>query len=90
MSASDPKRTAPQLAACSRLRRIRKLESNLQKEGDYVSIAAVGSAHAMPITPERAEGSRPDRDGDADDAAIRSLVQAAPAPGTGAVIDKAA
>mgnify|MGYP003352386541 FL=1 len=43
----------------------------------------------MPVMPERMEGPGPDRDGDADDA-VKAPVQAAPAPGTGQVVDKTA
>ena len=53
-----------------------------------MSIAAVGSGHSGPVTPERTEGSGPDRDGDTDDSGVPASVQAAPAPGTGAVVDK--
>jgi hypothetical protein len=55
-----------------------------------MSIAAVGSAQTAPITPEKAEGPGPDHDGDADDGGVKASVQAAPAPGTGAVVDKTA
>jgi hypothetical protein len=56
-----------------------------------MSIAAVGSAQSSPVTPERAEGPGPDHDGDSDDAGgVKAPVQAAPAPGTGAVVDKTA
>ncbi len=55
-----------------------------------MSIAAIGSAQVSPILPEKAEGPGPDHDGDADDAAVKAPVQAAPAPGTGATVDKAA
>jgi hypothetical protein len=39
---------------------------------------------------ERMEAPGPDRDGDADDAAVQAPVQAAPASGTGQVVDKTA
>ena len=55
-----------------------------------MSIAAVGSAHSAPIMPERAEGPGPDHDGDSDDMAVQAPVQAAPAPGTGEIVDKTA
>ncbi len=55
-----------------------------------MSVAAIGSAHAAPITPEKAEGPGPDHDGDADDASVKAPVQSAPAPGTGKVVDKTA
>jgi hypothetical protein len=55
-----------------------------------MSIAAIGSAQATPITPEKAEGPGPDHDGDADDVAVQAPVQAAPTPGTGNVVDKTA
>ncbi len=52
-----------------------------------MSIAAVSSTHASPVSPERAEGAGPDHDGDGDDAAVQAPTQAAPPPGTGTVID---
>ena len=55
-----------------------------------MSIAAVGSAPVMPVSSEKAVGPGPDHDGDADDAGVKAPVQAAPAPGTGVVIDKKA
>jgi hypothetical protein len=55
-----------------------------------MSIAAIGSAHATPISLEKAEGSGPDHDGDADDVSIKAPVQADPTPGTGAVVNKTA
>lgn len=56
-----------------------------------MSIAAVGGYHSTPINPEKAEGPGPDKDGDADDGgAVQSPVQAAPASGTGTVVDKIA
>ena len=55
-----------------------------------MSIAAIGSAHVMPAGPEKAEGPGPDHDGDADDAGVKAPVQAAPALGTGTVVDKTA
>ena len=53
-----------------------------------MSIAAIGSAHTAPISPEKAEGPGPDHDGDSDDKSVRAPVQAA--PGTGAVVNKKA
>jgi hypothetical protein len=55
-----------------------------------MSIAAIGSAPVTPISSEKAEGPGPDHDGDADDAGVKASVQATPAPGTGAVVDKTA
>jgi hypothetical protein len=55
-----------------------------------MSIAAIGSASIMPIGSEKAEGHGPDHDGDGDDAGVKAPVQAAPAPGTGAAVDKTA
>ncbi|MGE5165090.1 MAG: hypothetical protein ACM3IH_13840 [Sphingobacteriales bacterium] len=55
-----------------------------------MSIAAIGPAHTAPVSPERAEGPGPDHDGDADDVGLQPSIQAAPAPGTGVVVDKKA
>ena len=55
-----------------------------------MSIAAIGTAQATPITPEKAEGPGPDHDGDADDASVQAPAQAAPAPGTDKIVDKTA
>jgi hypothetical protein len=55
-----------------------------------MSVAAVGAAPVVPIGTERAEGVGPDHDGDADDVGVKAPVQAAPAPGTGQVVDKTA
>ena len=55
-----------------------------------MSISAVGPAHVMPTGSEKAEGPGLDHDGDGDDAAVQAAVQAAPAPGTGTVVDKTA
>jgi hypothetical protein len=55
-----------------------------------MSVSAVGSAPVLPISGERAEGPGPDHDGDADDKAVKAPVQSAPAPGTGAVVNKSA
>ena len=56
-----------------------------------MSIAAVGSAPVMPTGTEQAEGAGPDHDGDGDDGgSVQAPVQAAPPPGTGAVVDKTA
>jgi len=60
------------------------------EEGLYMSISAVGSAPVSPISSEKAEAPGPDHDGDADDAGVKASVQAAPAPGTGIVLDKKA
>jgi hypothetical protein len=56
-----------------------------------MSVSAVGSPTTVPITPEKAEGPGPDHDGDADDVGgAQAPVQAAPAPGMGAIVDKSA
>ncbi len=55
-----------------------------------MSIAAVGTGHSAPISQEKAEPPGPDHDGDGDDAGAQTTQQAAPPPGTGAVIDKMA
>ena len=56
-----------------------------------MSIPAIGSAPIMPSSGmERAEGTGPDVDGDADDTGAQSPIQAAPAPGTGQTSDKTA
>jgi hypothetical protein len=55
-----------------------------------MSVGAVGSQPVIPIGGERAEGPGPDHDGDADDGGVKTPVQAAPAPGTGQVVDKTA
>ena len=56
-----------------------------------MSIAAVGSAHVMPTSTGQTEGPGPSHDGDGDDGGgVQAPVQAAPTPGTGAVVDKAA
>ena len=55
-----------------------------------MSIAAVGSGHSAPITPEKAEGPGPDHDGDSDDAGVQTSQQAAPPPDTGTQVDKTA
>lgn len=65
-----------------------------------MSISAVGSpppapvsskpASAPPVSSEKAEGAGPDRDADGDEAVSKAPVQAATAPGTGAVVNKSA
>jgi hypothetical protein len=55
-----------------------------------MSVSAVGPASVAPATPERAEKPGPDHDGDRDDAAVKTPVQAAPTPGTGVAVDKTA
>ena len=55
-----------------------------------MSVGVVGSQPVIPIGGERAEGPAPDHDGDADDGGVKTPVQAAPAPGTGQVVDKTA
>jgi len=55
-----------------------------------MSVSAIGSAPVMPMSSERAEGAGPDHDGDSDDAAVQAPVQAAPAPGTGVIVNKTA
>jgi hypothetical protein len=52
-----------------------------------MSIAAISSAHTAPISPEKAEGARPDHDGDGDDASVQAPVQAAPSAGTGTIVN---
>jgi hypothetical protein len=65
-------------------------ESLSRKRDKYMSIAAIGSAPVMPVGSEKAEGPGPDHDGDSDDAGVKAPVQAAPAPGTGVIVDKKA
>ena len=55
-----------------------------------MSIAAVGTGHTAPITPEKAEGAGPDHDSDSDNAGVQTSQQAAPPPGTGTVVNKTA
>lgn len=56
-----------------------------------MSVGAVGSTPIIPMGGERAEGPGPDHDEDADDAgAVAAPVHAAPAPGTGQVVNKTA
>ena len=55
-----------------------------------MSIAAIGSGHPAPITPEKAEGPGPDHDGDGDDVGVPAQAQSAPPSGTGAIVDKTA
>jgi polygalacturonase len=56
-----------------------------------MSVSGVCSTPTAPITQEKLEGPGPDNDGDADDgAAVQAPVQAAPAPGTGTVVDTSA
>jgi hypothetical protein len=55
-----------------------------------MSVSAIGSAHVAPAISERTESAGPDHDGDSDDAAVAAPSQAAPAPGTGVVVDKKA
>jgi hypothetical protein len=55
-----------------------------------MSISAIGSAHTAPVSPEKTEGPGPDHDGDSDDKSVQAPVQSAPAPGTGAVVNKKA
>jgi hypothetical protein len=52
-----------------------------------MSVAAVSSTQTAHVSAERAEGPRRDHDGDSDDSAVKAPVQAAPAPGTGTVIN---
>ena len=59
-------------------------------KGLEMSVSAIGSAPVMPMSSERAEGAGPDHDGDSDDAAVQAPVQAAPAPGTGVIVNKTA
>ena len=55
-----------------------------------MSISAVGSTPVMPTSSEKTEAPGPDHDGDSDDMATKAAVQAAPAPGTGTVVDTTA
>ena len=55
-----------------------------------MSVSAVGVAPVIPTGMERAEGPGPDYDGDSDDKGVAAPVRAAPAPGTGQVVDKTA
>jgi len=55
-----------------------------------MSIAAIGSAPVAPAGSEKVEGPGPDHDGDSDNAGVQAPVQAAPPPGTGAVVNKTA
>jgi hypothetical protein len=55
-----------------------------------MSIAAIGSAPVTPVRSEKSEGPGLNHDGDSDDAGVKAPVQAAPAPGTGVVVDKMA
>jgi hypothetical protein len=59
-------------------------------EDQVMSISAVGSAPVMPTSSEKVEAPGPDHDGDSDDMATKAAVQAAPAPGTGTVVDTTA
>jgi hypothetical protein len=54
-----------------------------------MAIAAVGAGNSAPIPQPAAKVDSP-HDGDSDDAAAKAAVQAAPAPGTGAVVNKSA
>ena len=55
-----------------------------------MSISGVGPvAHAAPM-PEKMEGPGPDHDGDSDDAAVTSSVQAQPQAGKGINVDETA
>ncbi|MEW6452199.1 MAG: hypothetical protein AB1490_16195 [Pseudomonadota bacterium] len=55
-----------------------------------MSVASVGSASTAPVMPAQVKVDRPN-DGDADDVGgAKAPVQAAPAPGTGQVVDKRA
>jgi len=65
-----------------------------------MSVSSVGSpppapvsskpVNAPPANSEKAEGAKPDRDADADNASAKPAVKSATAPGTGAVINKSA
>jgi hypothetical protein len=56
-----------------------------------MSIAAVGSTSVPPMGGQQAQSPRTDTDGDSDKTgAVSNPVQAAPTPGTGEAIDKAA
>ena len=61
-----------------------------QPEEDMMSVSGVGPvAHAAPM-PEKMEGPGPDHDGDSDDAAVTSSVQAQPQLGKGMNVDETA
>ena len=55
-----------------------------------MGIPAMSSAVAAPNTPKPAAKVDSPHDGDSDDAAAKTPVQAAPAPGTGKAVDKKA
>ncbi len=60
-----------------------------------MSISAVGSASAPPVSSppsgsEKAEARGPDHDKDADNAKVSAPVQSKPAPGTGGAVNKTA
>lgn len=51
-------------------------------------VSSVGSPPVVPMLPERGEKNGPDVDQDTDDSHAKSEVQAAPAAGTGKLVDK--
>jgi hypothetical protein len=69
---------------------LRRLQHREYMKGLRMSVSAVGAANATPVTPQQSANVDPPHDGDSDDAAAAAPVQAAPAPGTGVVVDKKA
>ena len=55
-----------------------------------MSVSAVGAGNGVPVTPQPTAKVDAPHDGDSDDAAAKAPVQAAPAPGTGVVVNKTA
>ena len=56
-----------------------------------MNISSVNAANPAPVTPlPAAKVDFPPHDGDGDDVAAKSPVQATPAPGTGAAVNKTA
>ena len=55
-----------------------------------MSISAVGAGNAAPVVQQPAAKIDSPHDGDGDDVAPKAPVQATPAPGTGAVVNKTA
>jgi hypothetical protein len=55
-----------------------------------MSVSAVPAVNTAQVTSQATPKADPPHDGDGDDAAAAAPVQAAPAPGTGLVVDKKA
>jgi hypothetical protein len=55
-----------------------------------MSVSAVGGSSAPPVPPKPEAKVDSPHDADGDDAATKAPAQAAPAPGTGAQVDKSA